>query len=356
MVAAMAVPAPAQPGPDGIDWVTVGDVGNPAYAGPGGLVVGRGSVGYEYRVGRTEVTTAQWLEFYNTFKARADPVPDSVLPSPIIWGATIDPNYTGPGTRYMLQNDPDAGMRAVSGISWRMGAMLCNWLHNDKSSDITAYQNGAYDISTFGYSAPGVFTDQLTHHPEARYWIPTLDEYMKAVFYDPTRDGTGGWWQQPNMSDIPLVYGPPGVGMANSGFTLPQSGELRIPLMSYPDTHSYYGVLDSAGFTQEWIEDRYVVEGRTYRIFDGSYWSVFGPGIDTVHGFGADFPSMRYSRVGLRLASAVPASGTLPVLLLAGLVAGRRRTRETPPCSVPCSRFSRSSASPPVLRPRKSST
>lgn len=348
--------ARAQPGADGMDWVTVGDEGNPAYAGPGGLVVGRGSVGYEYRVGRTEVTTSQWLEFYNTFKARADPVPDAVLPVPIIWGATIDPSYTGPGTRYMLQNDPNAGMRAVSGISWRMGAMLANWLHNDKSSDITAYQNGAYDISTFGYSAPGVFTDQLTHNPGARYWIPTLDEYMKAVFYDPTRDGTGGWWQQPNMSDIQLVYGPPGVGMANSGFTLPQSGELRIPLMAYTDVQSYYGVMDAAGFTQEWIEDRYVVEGRTYRIFDGSHWSVLGPGIDTVHGFGADFPSMRYSRVGFRLASSVPASGTLPVLLLAGLVVGRRRKRETPPCSASCSQYSRSFASPPDLRRRKSST
>ncbi|CAG0993260.1 hypothetical protein PHYC_02416 [Phycisphaerales bacterium] len=327
--------AAAQPGPDGIEWVTVGDVGNPAYQGPGGLVVGRGSVGYEYRIGKTEVTTSQWLGFYNTFKARPDAVPESVLPTPIIWGASIDPDYSGPGTRYRLNpGDPNSGMRAVSGISWRMAAMLCNWLTNEKSSDLAAYQDGAYDISTFGYSAPGVFTDQLAHHSSATYWIPTLDEYLKANFYDPNKlgPGIGGWWQQPNMSDTPMTYGPPGQGMANSGFTLPQSGELRIPLMSYPGTYSAYGVLDSAGFTQEWIEDRYVVENRTYRIFDGSYWSVSGPGIDTVHGFGADFPSERYSRVGFRLASSVPSSGTLPVLLWAAYLGTRRSRRERSPC------------------------
>lgn len=331
--------AVAQPGLDGIEWVTVGNAGNSGFdrENPIPGMMGRGSVPYEFRIGKTEVTTAQWLEFYNTFKARSDPVPDSVLPMPIIWGASIDPEYSGPGTRYRLNpGDPTAGMRAVSGISWRMGAMLANWLHNDKSSDITAYQDGAYDISTFGYSAPGVFTDQLTHHPDARYWIPTLDEYLKAVFYDPNKlgPGIGGWWLQPNMSDAPLTYGPPGQGMANSGFTLPQSGELRIPLMSYPAVHSAYQVLDSAGFTQEWVEDSFIGgQGFTYRQFHGSYWSVNSPNSDLAYVFGVDFPSERYSRVGFRLATTVPGSGTLPVMLLAVILAAKRGTPRCPAAS-----------------------
>src|SRR5438552_3798286 len=94
----------AQPDPSGIDFVNIGAPGNPAYHrdDPQGLITGRGSVPYEYRIGRFEVTTSQWLEFYNTFKARADAVSDTTLPPPLIWGAQVDPTYPGPGTRYRL--------------------------------------------------------------------------------------------------------------------------------------------------------------------------------------------------------------------------------------------------------------
>src|SRR5215831_9209370 len=95
----------------GIDFVTVGAPNNPAYNrdDPQGLITGRGSTSSDFRIGRYEITTSQWMEFYNTFKARSDAVPDSILPPPQIWGAQVDPNYTGPGTRYQLiPGDPNA--------------------------------------------------------------------------------------------------------------------------------------------------------------------------------------------------------------------------------------------------------
>ncbi|MBL9000834.1 MAG: hypothetical protein JNK25_06825, partial [Phycisphaerae bacterium] len=72
VTATFSQPALAQPDPSGIEFVTVGAPGNPAYAGPdnNNLVTGRGSVPYEFRIGRTEVTTAQWVEFYNAFYGR----------------------------------------------------------------------------------------------------------------------------------------------------------------------------------------------------------------------------------------------------------------------------------------------
>lgn len=58
------------------DWVTIGAVGNEPYLGdsPFGpdYAYGRGRVDYEYRIGRTEVTTGQWLEFVNTFSTQSD--------------------------------------------------------------------------------------------------------------------------------------------------------------------------------------------------------------------------------------------------------------------------------------------
>ena len=42
--------------------------------------------------------------------------------------------------------------------------MFTNWLCNNKSSALTAIQNGAYDTSTFQEPMPGVFTDQVRHN------------------------------------------------------------------------------------------------------------------------------------------------------------------------------------------------
>lgn len=75
----------------GVEFSRIGSVNNAAYSGqaPFNLSpVGRGSVGYEYSIGRFEVTTAQWVEFYNAVYARADAIsfPAQTLWTPTIWG------------------------------------------------------------------------------------------------------------------------------------------------------------------------------------------------------------------------------------------------------------------------------
>lgn len=70
----LAAPALAQPNdPNGIDFVTIGALNNPAYAGPdnNNWATGRGSINYLYNIGRTEVKTSEWMEFYNAFYGRA---------------------------------------------------------------------------------------------------------------------------------------------------------------------------------------------------------------------------------------------------------------------------------------------
>ncbi len=52
----------------GIEFVTIGSPGNAAWPGNGTIgdrAIGRGSVGYEYKIGRFEVTTNQWVDFFN---------------------------------------------------------------------------------------------------------------------------------------------------------------------------------------------------------------------------------------------------------------------------------------------------
>lgn len=64
-------PALAGPG-DAYDFVTIGALNNPPLQtnNPNDRGNGHGSVSYEYRIGRTEVTTQQWVDLMNAAFAR----------------------------------------------------------------------------------------------------------------------------------------------------------------------------------------------------------------------------------------------------------------------------------------------
>jgi formylglycine-generating enzyme required for sulfatase activity len=320
-------PTPAAAQDYGFDWVTIGDPGNPAYDDPwGGLVDGRGSVDYEYRIGRHEVTTGQWMEFVNTFSTQSDDM--RLFGSPFYWGAVVDRSYGGPGRRYVLDpNIPEAGLLPVHGLDWRLSAMYCNWLHNGRSAELSAIEDGAYDTSTFTRNSDGSFNDQLTRHSDAKFWIPSLDEWVKAAHYDPDRfgQGEGGWWTYANGSDDPLVPGMPGEG--DTSATLEWAGA-AIPLGAYPHAASPWGLLDLSGGTMEWTEE--MTDDRRFRWADGAPLFAFEDYliVDTVDQMGMEWPSVGGTWMGLRVAAPVPSSSTGAVLLvvLSSPITRRRRS------------------------------
>jgi len=73
----------------GIDLVRIGAVGNAPYRAdnPNAFVHNRGGVNYGYSIGRFEVTTAQWTEFFNVAFDRPsnDRIPHLIPPD--FWGA-----------------------------------------------------------------------------------------------------------------------------------------------------------------------------------------------------------------------------------------------------------------------------
>ena len=325
----------------GAEFSRIGAVNNAAYGGvdPFNIgVTGRGSVGYAYSIGRFEVTTAQWVEFYNAVLARPDAIsfPAQTLWTPTVWGAVRDTSYTGPGTRYRVNpNVANAAMLPVGGISWRTAAIYCNWLHNNKSTDASAFLSGAYDVSTFSGGFP-TFTDQASRSAGARYWIPSWDEWMKAAHFDPNRpnsDGsTGGWWLYPHMSDLAPTYGPPAgfpggsaANQANSGFNTPDDVEYRIPLGAYANVQSPWGLFDVAGGTAEWTETIYTLQGRMSRNTPGSARGE--DAASAIFDVGSNQPQLPFSRQGLRIATSIPSPGTSLVLALLTCMSGLRRRR-----------------------------
>jgi formylglycine-generating enzyme required for sulfatase activity len=299
------------PQDDGINWVEIGDPGNPPYVGmdPFDLVYGRGGVDYPYRISRLEVTTAQWMEFVNSYSTRADEWATFAMPSH--WGADWDLTWDGPGILWKLKDEPGAGLRPMAGVSWRECAMFCNWLHNGKGTSLWAIADGAYETSTFEHvkDGPG-FTDQDAHHPDAMYWIPTLDEWLKAAHWDTDKlgPGKGGWWDYVHMSDEgPPVAGLPGEGETNAELELPDNAHWDIPLGSYPETRTPWGLLDASGGAGEYVEDWLRIQPQQYRMWDGQFaGDGFGPGfehwLEPIWSPGAQPPTGSY-QIGLRVAS-----------------------------------------------------
>mgnify|MGYP001278515819 CR=1 FL=1 len=312
-VALTAGVAVAQPDPSGIEFVTVGAPGNAPWMG-GGRNNGRGAVDYEFRIGRFEVTTAQWAEFMNAAFDR--PANDRIpfVAPPIVWGAQGTTPTTAGGLAWRVAAGRE--MIPVGGVDWRTSAIFCNWLHNGKSSERAAFLDGAYDVSTFGYlSDGGGILDQLTRHEGARFFIPSLDEWIKAAHYDPNRNGAGqgGYWLYSNSSDDPYVYAPPpsagfnGTANANwNDFRFPGQNPYSIPLGAYADTRSPWGLLDVAGGTSEWTEGYFQIPGEPVpreRYFEGTGWDFVTTGVPDTPGTagGATFPSFGLPRVGRRL-------------------------------------------------------
>lgn len=331
----LASVAGAQPSYD-FDFATVGAVNNPAFTAtnpPNPLVVGRGSVAYEYRISKLETTTGQWLEFLNTFANVAEPNPHWDRYGPSFWGAIDDLSFPGAGTRYTLRNVADAARLPVAGISWRMSALYCNWLHNGKQATTESLLTGAYDTSTWGVM-PGTngrgITDAPTHLPGALFWIPTLDEQLKAMHYDPNRygEGQGGWWLSKNMSDEVGTPGLPGVGTTSAGVVIsdPPFGEWDIPLGAYTDSVSPWGLWDTSGGTQEYNEEIAYAPYATERMSGGSYAGQPGTSFfESVYGFGfSASPQISSVFTGLRIAS-VPSCGALGLVIACGAVGSRRR-------------------------------
>lgn len=332
--------APAQPLGGDTEWVTIGAVGNTGLdryePGWDTYNVGRGAVNYEYRMATTEVTTGQWMEFMNAVNgSREDGTP---LSMPHSWGAWHDNGYSGPGARFELRPDrgSDAARLPVAGVGWRDAARYVNWLHNGKQTDSASMGSGAYDTSTFGEEENGwSFTDQRSRSEGARFWIPSLDEWLKAVYYDPSKDngdGTiGGWWTQPGGSDDPLVQ-----GLAGEPGTQTSAG-LDLGSFEYQPVGLYkasgpWGLYDVSGGVSEWTEsivpDDFTPNAK--RFIRGSHseqQDLYGVISDTVWAQEGSDPS-GYITVGLRIASVVPAPSTLLCVGTVSIVLGRRRRKE----------------------------
>ncbi len=278
--------------------------------------VGRGAVAEDFRIGRYEVGRASWNAFFNAAEqvriATGQPIPWLSLPGGLSGGG----QYGRTGN-----------------ISWRTAAIYCNWLHNDQALTRAAFMGGAYDVSTFTFGNGG-FNDQLTHSPGARFFIPSMDQWMRAGFFDPNHNSPqyGNWWQFGHASDVAAWPGlPRQFGEANYGFSTPNLEEFTVPLGAYSNIQSPWGLFDVSGASTEWIEEPFC-SGSSLpigRVQAGTYLTS-APAITAGVGssYGQSDPLDDAYWMGFRVAAVVPTPApSLAVLCWMSFAARRRRAR-----------------------------
>lgn len=243
-----------------IDTVFVGNAGNPddvRYTQP------FGGVGYAYRIGRTEVTNAQYVEFLNAVArddvnglfntrmsgdSRGGIVRSGTAPN---FSYSVKPAVPGEGlggAEYAYENKP------VVFVSWYDSLRFANWLHNGQpegAQDATTTEDGAYVLSGS--------TVASLRQSGARWFLPNEDEWYKAAYHK--NDGvTGNYWSYPlSERQVPLNYSPiqDNAHSANYWLTGYATGDVNYPLMdvgAYSLADSPYGTFDQAGNVFEQME------------------------------------------------------------------------------------------------------
>lgn len=319
IVGLMSSAARADVPPDyGFQWATIGDAGNrptlPAET-PVHPTAYIGSVDYEFRMSTTEVTVGQWLEFVRAY-------------TPYYTGSANNVSFLGfrilnSGSGYVIFGDPNRSTE----MSWSYAARYCNWLCNGKALTREAFENGAYDTSTFTFNPDGTANHQIGHNPNAEFWIPTLDEWTKAVYWDPNKPGTdgGGYWQYPGASDVPLTPGSPSNGGQTNAGRDPMGQAGPDVVGAYPAVTAPWGLLDASGGRVEWTESTPDPSLNNSRFTKGSSRGstayIFQDMLDNLPEASVNIPA-----AGLRLASKVPSPGATVVIVIAMIPRRRRAT------------------------------
>lgn len=118
-----------------IPTVPVGNAGNAADT------TGYGAVAYDYRIGTTEVTNAQYVEFLNA-KAASDPLGlYSGEMTSLVYGGIIRNGVSG---SYNYESKLNMSDKPVNFVDWYDAVRFANWLNNGQGGGDT--ETGAYTL------------------------------------------------------------------------------------------------------------------------------------------------------------------------------------------------------------------
>jgi len=348
LVASEAMATPISATLAGYELVQVGDAGNVGQVSEDPAQNGFGAVATDFWIGKYQVTIGQYAEFLNAV-AKSDPYG---LYSPSMNSDTrnrgieqsgddgsyvytvVGPNGTNPVGAQSAANRP------ITYVSWFDSARFANWMSNGRpSSEQINAQNlqpnqvtddGAYNLGT-ATSGNAVAKNAINPNTQAAptFYIPTENEWYKAAYYSPVKDGPGspGYYLYGTQSDTA-----PGNGgtnaltamatkdLANQANYRPDrryavtgttsniisSGDqnLLTDVGAFTNTYSYYGAFDMSGNAQDW-NDLSGAAGSN-RGLRGGFYNDTPEKLASSNRISLAVPSSESFGIGFRLASPVP--------------------------------------------------
>jgi formylglycine-generating enzyme required for sulfatase activity len=283
-----------------IDWVTVGDPGNKKDT------TSHGAVADVYRIGKYEVTNAQYAEFLNAV-AETDTYglynPNMADP--------LDPNIGGitrAGSPGSYTYSAIAGREAmpVNWVSFWDALRFANWLHNGQPTG--AQGSGTTETGAYTITAQGIADNSIARNADATIFLTNKDEWYKAAYYDastlsynhyPFAEGLPRW-------NLTACEAPPGTTSysANCDNAV---GDLTA-VGAYSGSSSEYDTFDQGGNVSEWTEQ--ILDDSLRGLWGGSFGSNPWQLNKKNYGVGYFIPSREWRSVGFRVA-------TIPELLIA---------------------------------------
>lgn len=286
-----------------ITFVPIGDPGNPGEPTQFGDNVG--AVPYAYRIGEFEISEQM------IHKANASGNLEIEIPT----------------------RGPD---KPATEVDWFEAARFVNWL-NTSTGNPPAYKfDAAGDFQLWEPSDPGYDPENLYRSTLAKYFLPSVDEWHKAAYYEAA---SGTWFDYPTGSDQKPISVPSGTDPGTAVYGQPF--EVGPADVTQAGGLSPYGTMAQGGNVWEWEETATSLRNISTlgsRGVRGGTWVL--PARDMLADRGrlslgpADVGSGEL--VGFRVASVIPEPST-GATAIAGLLVGLAIRTRFP--NRTCSRF-----------------
>ena len=279
-----------------MDWVSIGNINNAADQLTGYGSFGYGAVDHAYRIGKYEVTNAQYGEFLNAKgQSNANSIYNTNMP---FYGITQSGNsgsfsYT---VTTALANHP------VVYVSWFDAARFANWMMNGQGN--ASMETGAYTLN-------GATSGIITANIGAQVYIPSENEWYKAAYYNAA-----------NASYSLYPNGQNTITTADANYNSSVGSTTNVG--TYSSDPSSYGTYDQGGNVYEWNDA--VISGSS-RGLRGGAWGNGVLGLRSSSRFdGLGGPTGESFSIGFRVA-AVPEPTSMVLSMLAGGMMLIRRKR-----------------------------
>ena len=233
-------------------------------------------------------------------------------------------------------NERGANKPATS-VSWNEAARFVNWLNTSQGHQ-AAYNftsNGVNDDIALWSSEEAwqLGGENLFRHKDAYYFLPSMDEWYKAAYYNPS---TGEYGDYPSLDgNEPSAVSS---GTADNTAVYDQSYGQGPADITSAGGLSAYGIMGMGGNAWEWQEtsdDLSNSAGSIYRGVRGGYWGVssgdLSSSVRSIDGPGDEFDSVGFRVASLSSPDPVPEPGAFAVWAVLsgiGLCWLKRRARK----------------------------